>query len=499
MTKIKDFINNRKDMDILNRWVLAGWSLMAVALSTAYGIKGFTGEINFWVGLLITTSLIVPLIFSFLFYKKNNCTKFIGYLFPIGYMIALCAIMIISKTGYTFFYAIPLTMLIIAYNDFKLTLVTAAMNTVMCTLAYIVNQIIRGQWALKSDESIIYFVALIMVSLFSSVSTYLAQTQNSYKLNAISEQMSRIKEVVDTSRSVAKQIQGNANDTTTGLNEVSSSATNIDTAMNETITGMESARKIIDEQLSAVLDISTQTKIVTDAIKEIEEEVNKTKGQFLITSDEVTRLIESSKSVVESSASTIDTMSNLNEIVDSVTEIIGIINQISGRTRLLSLNASIEAARAGESGRGFAVVADQIGVLAEQAGSATTEITEKINSLTEKFIIMREDVESLVSAGNEQTESIREVNESFEICQESMRTIEDCSARQSKASTLLNEDNKRMANYIEELSAMDEQVYAGAVSTADIAKNAKNIVEQAKEKMTNTTASTNALLKTLKE
>jgi len=116
-----------------------------------------------------------------------------------------------------------------------------------------------------------------------------------------------------------------------------------------------------------------------------------------------------------------------------------------------------------------------------------------IEKLEMKFSEMNIDVESLVAAGELQVNSINEVNKSFLACRRSMNIIKTCSETQSRASKQLEEENKRLSSFIEELSAMDEEVYAGAVSTAETAKNTKAIVEDAKAKMLATNDSTETL------
>ena len=503
MKNIKSIVNGlvegRKDMNILNGWVLTGWSIMAIALSAAYGIKGIRGAIPLWAGLVIVFSLIIPLIVSFILFKRNPCSRIIGYLFPAAYGLALCAIMIVSETALTLFYGIPMTMLIVAYNDFRLAKASAIMIIIECVTAFIVNQILRDQWSCKTDETVIYFVALFMTSLFSAASTYLAQNLNQNKIDAISAKEQQVKEVIALSTDVANTIQAHAKETSTDLDTVLASAVEVDIAMSETVKGMENARQVIDEQLLAVQSIEQQTNAVNSLISNIETEIKTSNKEFSVAEEQVGLLIKSSEDVLSSSEATVESMSSLDEIVKNVTDIINIISHISGQTRLLSLNASIEAARAGAGGKGFAVVAAQIGKLAEQTNSATTQITEMIGRLEAKFEEMNTEVEQLVSAGELQINSINEVNKSFLSCRQSMDIIARCSAEQATASAQMEDENKKLSFYIEDLSAMDEEVYAGAMSAAETVRNTKIIVESAKTKMLATNNSTETLTSVLND
>ena len=74
-------------------------------------------------------------------------------------------------------------------------------------------------------------------------------------------------------------------------------------------------------------------------------------------------------------------IARLNEAPARIVGVVKLISEIAFKTNLLALNATIEAAHAGDAGLGFAVVASEVKNLANQTGSATSEVTGDIENI----------------------------------------------------------------------------------------------------------------------
>lgn len=101
--------------------------------------------------------------------------------------------------------------------------------------------------------------------------------------------------------------------------------------------------------------------------------------------DESQRVLNRSQQDMES---LLGSISHLVAESGKVKNIATTIDEIAFQTNLLALNAAVEAARAGEQGRGFAVVADAVRALAQKSMTASNEISNLIETITQGVLAL---------------------------------------------------------------------------------------------------------------
>ncbi|MGF1478059.1 MAG: methyl-accepting chemotaxis protein [Cyanophyceae cyanobacterium] len=173
----------------------------------------------------------------------------------------------------------------------------------------------------------------------------------------------------------------------------------------------------------------------------------------------------------------------LGEASQQISRVVALINQIALKTNLLAVNASIEAARAGEEGLGFAVVAEEVGELAAQSATATTEIeqiVENIQRETEEVVKAMNLGTTQVAQGTRQVaetrQSLTQIVEVSRQIDELLQSIVQTTISQAQTSRSINDLMENIAHNSTQTSNASSQVSRSLQETVQMAQELENSV-----------------------
>lgn len=136
-------------------------------------------------------------------------------------------------------------------------------------------------------------------------------------------------------------------------------------------------------------------------LREMSEQMNQGIQQVAAAMDD---LSVSAQNVDKNQRELSDEIGRVEQNAGKIHEFTELIKKIAQQTRLLGLNASIEAARAGAAGAGFSVVAEEIGKLADSSSSTVENIQqfmEAINESVGQTVAKSRQTSEIVSGQNE--------------------------------------------------------------------------------------------------
>lgn len=209
-------------------------------------------------------------------------------------------------------------------------------------------------------------------------------------------------------------------------------------------------------------EVSVSTKENNQHVDQISQGVSSTStsiDQMSASLNEISRTCQLQVSNMEEgklqTAKAADLMYTLRESTGEIRKIIDLIRDISDQTNLLALNATIEAASAGEAGKGFAVVANEVKELAKQTTRATSEIEEKIGTITSNA----ESANAAVQTIHDTIENVTSLSQTIaSALEEQSATIGEISKTEGKIDQMAQGMATRMAKGMQDLLTIAEEV-----------------------------------------
>jgi methyl-accepting chemotaxis protein len=188
-------------------------------------------------------------------------------------------------------------------------------------------------------------------------------------------------QLLNAMQTMQKNLKGTILNIADSSNQLASAAEELNTVTEDSTRGMhqqnheiEQAAAAVNEMTAAVDEVARNAVATFEASKESAETA--THGQ-----QQVSRTVESIRLLSDDVTRTSEEVKTLGEGVTNISKVLDVIRAIAEQTNLLALNAAIEAARAGEAGRGFAVVADEVRALAHRTQTSTQEIEQMVGTI----------------------------------------------------------------------------------------------------------------------
>ncbi len=235
------------------------------------------------------------------------------------------------------------------------------------------------------------------------------------------------------------------------VDKITSSSARVATASTEIAEGNNDLSQRVEAQASNLEQTAASMEEITTTVKQNAESA---KGANEL-SDDAAQKARKGGDVVGHAVSA---MSEINTASKKISDIIGVIDEIAFQTNLLALNAAVEAARAGEQGRGFAVVAGEVRNLAQRSAAAAKEIKGLINDSVDKVAEGTRLVDESGATLNEIVDAVAKVSELIGqiagASQEQATGIDEI----SRAIAAMDEMTQQNAALVEQTSAASQSL-----------------------------------------
>jgi methyl-accepting chemotaxis protein len=331
---------------------------------------------------------------------------------------------------------------------------------------------------------VLFVIIRLNTQQFKTLEKFLEESENEQELKAKRSQFlqEEIAIVTDSLNKINEQIKGHLvaqNDMKIAVSEISSGS------------------MVQTEQINNIAENAEATKVMMDSMADTSVTLLKETNSASKASDEglakINELQTDMKELADSIKNLGETFASLTKKIEETNGFIANIQNITEQTNLLALNASIEAARAGEAGKGFSVVAEEIRKLAEITRETAVQITENLaevnttnssaftqmNESSTKFRESLDVVEEVSGLFHQLGASLGNLNGQFTTFQSSVQDVksqsfevegatkelaavieEATSGLEEMNATIetLNEDNHKIAQYVDETAAAAEKI-----------------------------------------
>ncbi len=296
----------------------------------------------------------------------------------------------------------------------------------------------------------------------------------------------------DVTGAVADSINQMARQTAAVLNNIRSTAEQVETAA-----------KLVKSRGDVVTSLAeNESKVVENTIGSLDkaaQTMSNISARAIVCNDIANKAAHSTDLAQQAVNNTVDGMADIREIISEtekrikrlgersqeINGIVDIINTVAERTHVLALNASMQAAAAGEAGRGFAVVADEVQRLAEGSRTSTSQISELVNSIqsetAETMNTMNKAITQVVDGSELAEQAGKQMAETKETTAELVAAVAEISDQSANQAKISNDIRKRAMLIQQSTQKTGKELVEQATQTESLVEFAYNMLESMRE------------------
>ncbi len=429
-------------------------------------------------GYIIATVILamVPVLISWIIYKKNNASVPLKYVIVIGYTILYTFLIFTATNDLVFTYLILMLIIVVLYNDKKIISLMGWIGVAEVIIAAVIKLVkAEDPKALTATIEIQILLMILVVTFLLAVSSGTKRFEEIRMARLILEQ-NKANEMTERILAVSGNMTNTVEKVAVHMEELRESVDRTVASMQEVSSGTAESAEAVQRQLIKTEEIQKHVSDVEDAARIIGDNVKTTGDAVAEGRDHIREMNNYTAQVDKAGKEVAAVLEVFKETASKMNTITDLITNVASETSLLALNASIEAARAGDAGRGFAVVASEISGLAKQTTDATENIVKMIENITAQVDTMVNTIDRLISTGVEESRCAEETAKSFNTIAENVSVISKHSNQLGDVVSQLAAANKEIVDSIQTISAITEEVTAHAAETTTISEQNSTIV-----------------------
>ena len=462
----------------MNKIAVACHMVIGLVLELAYLLEVIKGSRTMGYYLIFSLITVIPILIELLLYLKSPGDLRLKYVIGIGYTIFYLFVVFTTVNLIAFTYIIPICIVLMLYSDVKLCAWVSGAGFVI-NVVFLAWQGIAGN--IKQEDMATYEIrvaVLLLVAIFLTLATRTLERINRSKIRELDQEKDNVSSLLEQVMQISGQMSNGILDVAQQMRNLGSAVEETRDAMQEVSAGTNETAESVQNQLVKTEEIQNHIGQMGDVMKAISQSMAEAKGSVRHGRENLDTLKAQMENSEKVGKTVVEDMKELEADTANMQTIIDVITSVASQTSLLALNASIEAARAGEAGKGFAVVATEISNLANQTQSATVNITDVIQSVSDKLKIAVNAVEELMESTQKQSESAVQAVESFGKIAEGTDQVDEQSRRLDQAVKELADANNVIVSSVQTVSAVMQEVSAHSQETFRVSENNTKIVAE---------------------